>query len=383
MCPCVLFTVDVLHCGEDVLCVEFIFHWELLVQIRAAEIINERERVQQGEERPRKGYIEEREHRGRKGWSGRVPLESFSLLAGLNRRLWVRKTHTLALFFHLLSITCPPTTSSHSSLSVFFTFSTPSSSVQSIPYFIFSTFPSPILGLIWPFSPGHSLTPPPSFSLHVLTPSASFPVSSVELSQNIHLASLPPWIPHCLPLFFFSLHKLIHFSHSCNYLGPLTSPFSPQNLDLLPNRPLHSHFFFLALNMRWPSIIFSKSLLVSFHSVYLSVFHSLPHLSLLCVLLSIPFLQHFLRLICSFGSKHSIRLFPFHTSRLFHPISRSLFLSVPSLSLIPLDLPFYLPLVRKNTPNFSLVFAMVLESTCFYQFINQLKFFTFLSKEFS
>lgn len=161
MCPCVLFTVDVLHCGEDVLCVEFIFHWELLVQIRAAEIINERERVQQGEERPRKGYIEEREHRGRKGWSGRVPLESFSLLAGLNRRLWVRKTHTLALFFHLLSITCPPTTSSHSSLSVFFTFSTPSSSVQSIPYFIFSTFPSPILGLIWPFSPGHSLTTPP------------------------------------------------------------------------------------------------------------------------------------------------------------------------------------------------------------------------------
>lgn len=104
MCPCVLFTVDVLHCGEDVLCVEFIFHWELLVQIRAAEIINERGRVQQGEERPRKGILKEREHRGRKGWSGRVPLESFSLLAGLNRRLWVRKTHTLPLFFLLSAL---------------------------------------------------------------------------------------------------------------------------------------------------------------------------------------------------------------------------------------------------------------------------------------
>ena len=34
-----------------------------------------------------KGILKEREHRGRKGWSGRVPLESFSLLAGLNRRL--------------------------------------------------------------------------------------------------------------------------------------------------------------------------------------------------------------------------------------------------------------------------------------------------------
>lgn len=139
MCPCVLFTVDVLHCGEDVLCMEFIFHWELLVQIRAAEIINERGRVQQGEERPRKGILKEREHRGRKGWSGRVPLESFSLLAGLNRRLWVRKTHTLPLFFFcLLSITCcPPTTSSHSSLSVFFTFSTPSSSVHPLLYIFY------------------------------------------------------------------------------------------------------------------------------------------------------------------------------------------------------------------------------------------------------
>ena len=160
MCPCVLFTVDVLHCGEDVLCVEFIFHWELLVQIRAAEIINERGRVQQGEERPRKGILKEREHRGRKGWSGRVPLESFSLLAGLNRRLWVRKTHTLPLFFSVCSpsLAAPPPplliplfqSSSHSLLQA----------AQSIPYFIFSTFPSPFLGLIWPFSPGHSLTPP-------------------------------------------------------------------------------------------------------------------------------------------------------------------------------------------------------------------------------
>lgn len=67
MCPCVLFTVDVLQCGEDVVCVEFIFHWELLVQIRAAEIINERERVQQGEERPRKGYIEGKRAQGEEG----------------------------------------------------------------------------------------------------------------------------------------------------------------------------------------------------------------------------------------------------------------------------------------------------------------------------
>lgn len=383
MCPCVLFTVDVLHCGEDVLCVEFIFHWELLVQIRAAEIINERERVQQGEERPRKGYIEEREHRGRKGWSGRVPLESFSLLAGLNRRLWVRKTHTLALFFHLLSITCPPTTSSHSSLSVFFTFSSPSSSVQSIPYFIFSTFPSPILGLIWPFSPGHSLTTPPFILL--ACPHSERLVSRLICwiipKHPLSLSSpLNPSLPASFLLFTSQVDPLFSF---LQLFGSTHVSFQSAEFRSPSKSSSSLSFFFLALNMRWPSIIFSKSLLVSFHSVYLSVFHSLPHLSLLCVLLSIPFLQHFLRLICSFGSKHSIRLFPFHTSRLFHPISHSLFLSVPSLSLIPLDLPFYLPLVRKNTPNFSLVFAMVLESTCFYQFINQLKFFTFLSKEFS
>lgn len=60
------------------------------MQIREAEIINERRRVQQGEERRRKGILKGKRARGeegRKGWSGRVPLESFLLLAGLNRGL--------------------------------------------------------------------------------------------------------------------------------------------------------------------------------------------------------------------------------------------------------------------------------------------------------
>lgn len=37
------------------------------MQIRAAEIINERERVQQGEERPRKGYTEGKRAQGEEG----------------------------------------------------------------------------------------------------------------------------------------------------------------------------------------------------------------------------------------------------------------------------------------------------------------------------
>lgn len=57
------------------------------MQIGEAEIINERKRVQQGEERPRKGLLKEGEQGGRKGWGRRVPLESFSLLARLNRAL--------------------------------------------------------------------------------------------------------------------------------------------------------------------------------------------------------------------------------------------------------------------------------------------------------
>lgn len=57
------------------------------MQIREAEIINERKRVQQGEERPRKGLLKEGEQGGRKGWGIRVPLESFSLLARLNHAL--------------------------------------------------------------------------------------------------------------------------------------------------------------------------------------------------------------------------------------------------------------------------------------------------------
>ena len=57
------------------------------MQIREAEIINERKRVQQGEERPRKGLLKEGEQAGRKGWSTREPLESFFLLGRLNRTL--------------------------------------------------------------------------------------------------------------------------------------------------------------------------------------------------------------------------------------------------------------------------------------------------------
>lgn len=62
---------------EDVLCMEFIFHRELLVQIRETEIINERKRVQQAGERPRKGILRERDQGGGRDGADKCLLRAF------------------------------------------------------------------------------------------------------------------------------------------------------------------------------------------------------------------------------------------------------------------------------------------------------------------
>ena len=156
MCP---FTVRA-PVRADVLCMECILHWEVLVQIREAEIINERKRVQRGggEERHRKGILKGRSASGRKGWSRRVPLESFLLLAALNHTLWVRKTHTLGLFSSALHLLPPQPLP----IPLF-----ESSTHALLPACQFSLLIS-TFQLICPVSPWYSLTP--SFSpLHVLT----------------------------------------------------------------------------------------------------------------------------------------------------------------------------------------------------------------------
>lgn len=47
------------------------------MQIREAEIINERKRVQQGEERPRKGILKEREEGGGRDGADECLLRAF------------------------------------------------------------------------------------------------------------------------------------------------------------------------------------------------------------------------------------------------------------------------------------------------------------------
>lgn len=73
------------------------------MQICAAASINERKRVQQVEERARKGEQKKVVQRG--GWdTADKYLESFSLLARLNQALRVQQTHT-----HTLVLSCPLT----------------------------------------------------------------------------------------------------------------------------------------------------------------------------------------------------------------------------------------------------------------------------------
>lgn len=75
-------------------------------------------------------------------------------------------------------------------LLVLFTFTTFYSKHLSPAYpLLFSMFPSTFLSLICPFSPRHSLT----FSL-----CPASPISLVEFSQNMYLASLCLWIPRYL-----------------------------------------------------------------------------------------------------------------------------------------------------------------------------------------
>lgn len=108
--------------------------------------------------------------------------------------------NTLRLFSRLLPITTPhPTTFSHSSLLVLFTFTTFYSKHLSPAYpLLFSVFPSTFLSLICPCSLGHSLTFSslcPSTSPHLI--GWIFPKHVLSLSSPLN-PSLPP-------LFSFSL----------------------------------------------------------------------------------------------------------------------------------------------------------------------------------
>lgn len=92
---------------EDVLCMEFIFHWELLVQIRAAEIINERKRVQQGKKTQKRVYWR-KESKGEEGmgWSSaswELFLISQAESHALSHTLWPKAPPVSQYLFSFLS----------------------------------------------------------------------------------------------------------------------------------------------------------------------------------------------------------------------------------------------------------------------------------------
>lgn len=131
----------------------------------------------------------------------------------------------------------------------------------------------------------------------------------------------------------------------------MQTPYSLKTIVIFSNEPVSQTFSLLRTSIRFLFLSFNAfTLLYAFNFQTLSI-HLLNCLLFIhhILLWKKEILLCFLRLICTGSSKHLLQLFLLDPS-LLAPPAPLLFYNSPSFYLIPLKLPFYLPLFSKTLP---------------------------------